>query len=75
MSADEFYIIGCGITKHALDESRAIGERRFRSFFGCSVKTCSKLWDMLNAWHPPRCEYIFIICVTISEALWNGAST
>lgn len=49
MSEYHFWKIGHIFTGHKLSGSQIQGERKFKTFFGCSASICGKIWSLISA--------------------------
>lgn len=63
MSAQDFWIEGCKITRHGLGSSESVGLRRFREHFGTSPLICEIVWSILRDQdlHPPGARPIHML--------------
>lgn len=43
-----FYKLGCSYMRHKLKNSKIVGIRRFKSFFGITPEVCSVTWNLLD---------------------------
>lgn len=56
-----FWNLGHKITGHNICQSRAIGHRRFRSFFGVSPLVASACWDLLEGKIPTGAKPVHLL--------------